>query len=147
MSLHWLYLIMNLLCLCNLCYCWLSSYSSVPFSHFPKFSSSIYLHHMTKVPSCVTPDYCICGSCNHVHHNSCILPCFCTHPIHRMYYFSIKILVFKQNPSVRSLNHISVISKHSFGACQLFILCNINFFCLTDKIEWCLHTQLFQFLL
>lgn len=57
----------------------------------------MYMHHMTRVSACVAPNYCFYGSCNHVHHNSCILPCFCTFPISRMYYSSINILVFKKN--------------------------------------------------
>jgi len=77
-----------------------------PILTFPKISFILlvltcpwmYLHHMTRHSACVTPNYCFYGSCNHVHHNSCILPCFCTHPISRMYYSSINVLVFKQNP-------------------------------------------------
>ena len=58
----------------------------------------MYLHHMTRLSACVTPNYCFYGSCNHVHHNSCILPCFCFNPMSRMYYSSINALVFKLNP-------------------------------------------------
>jgi hypothetical protein len=130
--------------------CPILTFPKIFFVHLVVTCPWMYLNHLMRVSACVTPNYCFYGSCNHVHHNSCILPCFCTHPISRMYYSSINVLVFKQNP----LLHISVISEHSIGVHQLFTLCNINFLCLTDKIVWCLHThtvclhwQLFQFLL
>jgi hypothetical protein len=140
-------LIMNLLCLCSLCYCRLSScpihtFPKIFFAHVVLTCPWMYLHHVTKDSACVTPHYCICGSCNHVHHNSCILTCFCSHPISRMYYSCITILVFKQN-TLLALLIIFLGFLNTVGRHQLFIVCNINCLHLTDKIVWCLHTWSF----
>ena len=113
------------------------TFPKISFIHLVLTCPWMYLHHMTRLSACVTPNYCFYGSCNHVHHNSRIPPCFCTHPISRMYYSSINDL----ESSIKPLLHISVISEHSIGVRQLLMFCNINFLCLTDKIVWCPYTR------